>query len=128
MTSIFDDYENCLYNIAQSIYKSYVQRFIKHNQVVVPREEFQVIRECHSWHLSDRNTNRISLEKIITVLNKQPPTNLNHMIRRFKMELEEKTKNPRSVESSPAIVGSSSPEHAPKILRTSSKMKNMTLV
>lgn len=82
----FDEYENTLFDIARSIYRSYVQRFIKKNYVTVPREEFEVIRECHSWHLSDRQNNRISIDKVIEVLNTQSPTHLNHMIRRYKLE------------------------------------------
>ena len=113
----FDDYENTLFDVARMIYRSYVQRFIKKRYVTVPREEFQVVKECHDWHLADRVENRISLEKVISVLNKQTPTGLNHMIRRFKTEQakkkeqQEEMKFPRSykgsrnnsVQNSPAI-------------------------
>jgi hypothetical protein len=84
--SIFDEYEDSLYDIARSIYRAYVQRFIKKRYVTVPREEFTIIRECHSWHLSDRTNNRISLNQVIKVMNQQSPTHLNRMIRRFKLE------------------------------------------
>lgn len=83
---VFDEYENTIYEIAHSIYRSYVQRFIKKRYVTVPREEFQVIRDCHTWHLTDRGENRISVEQVIKVLNQQSPISLNHMIRRFKTE------------------------------------------
>ena len=86
MVNVFDEYENTLYDIGRSIYRAYVQRFIKKRYVTVPKEEFSIIQECHSWHLSDRTENRISLNQIINVLNKQTPTNLNRMIRRFKLE------------------------------------------
>ena len=86
MADVFDDYENMLYDIALSIYNSYVTRFIKKTYNTVPRDEFAVIRECHSWHISNRSENRISLEKVINVLNQQSPTHLNHMIRRCKLE------------------------------------------
>lgn len=120
---VFDDYENTLYDIARYIYKSYVQRFIKKNYVTVPREEFQVIKECHDWHLSDRENNRIYLEKVISVLNKQPPTSLNHMIRRFKEEQNKKKDEkilPRSYQSrnnSPGVVAANnSPMCSPLLL------------
>lgn len=86
MTKLFDEYENNLYNIASGIYTSYVQRFIKKRYVTVPREEFAVIRECHTWHLADRTENRISLNQVIRILNKQSPTQINHMIRRYNSE------------------------------------------
>lgn len=112
---VFDEYENTLFDIARSIYRSYVQRFIKKRYVTVPKEEFSVIRECHSWHLSDRQNNRISIDTVINFMNKQPPTSLNHMIRRYKLEKnkqqEEESKRPRedsirstkSYEKSPAV-------------------------
>ena len=87
---VFDDYENTLFDVARTIYRSYVQRFIKKNYVTVPREEFQVIKACHNWHLENRTENRISLDKVISVLNNQPPTALNRMIRRFKTEQAKK--------------------------------------
>lgn len=86
LTAIFDDYENTIYDIARVIYRAYVQRFIKKNYVIVPKEEYTVINECHLWHLADRENNRINLDRVIQVLNKQSPTNINHMIRRFKIE------------------------------------------
>lgn len=86
MVKTFDEYENTLYDIARNIYRSYVERFIKKRYVTVPREEFSVIRDCHSWHLTDRQNNRISLDMVMNMLNQQSPTNLNHMIRRLKLE------------------------------------------
>lgn len=101
LSTTFDEYENTLYDIGRSIYRAYVQRFIKKRYVTVPKEEFSIIRECHTWHLSNRTENRISLDQIINVMNKQTPTNLNHMIRRFKLEQskqigEQLTTHPRS--------------------------------
>ena len=119
LAETFDDYENTIYDIARSIYRAYVQRFIKKRYVTVPKEEYQVINECHSWHLTDRENNRINLDRVIQMLNKQPPTNVNHMIRRFKIEQAKKqTTVPRAVKgsrnnsaaNSPAITGVDGPE------------------
>jgi hypothetical protein len=86
MAESFDEYENTLFEIGRGIYRAYVQRFIKKKYVTVPREEFAVIRECHSWHIADRENNRVSIDQIMRLLNQQSPTHLNHMIRRFKLE------------------------------------------
>jgi hypothetical protein len=86
MTHSFEDYENALYAIAQNIYNSYVDRFIKKKWVTVAAEEFNVIRACHSFHEQDRKQNRISIKKVIEILNEQSPTSLNKMIRRLKNE------------------------------------------
>lgn len=116
LVETFDEYENTLYDIARSIYRAYVQRFIKKRYVTVPSEEFAVIRECHTWHLADRQNNRISLNQVVVVMNQQNPTHLNHMIRRFKLEQtrqkeQQNTTRPRSdsvrsnksFEQSPAV-------------------------
>lgn len=78
----FDDYENYIYEIANDIKNAYVDRFIKKNYITVPSEEYQVIKECHSWHLEDRIINKINYDKVLDILNKQPATNLNRMIKK----------------------------------------------
>lgn len=109
MTSTFDDYEKTLYDIAQMIHRSYIMRFIKKRYVIVPKEEYQVIKECHTWYLSDQQKNRVTIHRIIQSLNKQPPTALNHMIRRYKLEGDKNEVLPRSVKSRGNSFGESPP-------------------
>ena len=66
----------------------YIKRFIKKKYITVPREEYQIMKLCHQWHLQDRERNRISLTKIIEVMNEQDATILNRIIRRYKSEQE----------------------------------------
>lgn len=82
----FAEYENYIYSIANDITTSYIERFIKKNYVTVPVEEFQVIRECHTWHLLNRLENKININKVMEVLNQQPATNINRMIRKRVVE------------------------------------------
>lgn len=86
---IFDEYENTLYDIAKNVNNNYIRRFIKKKYVTVPKEEYLVMKAAHTWHLEDRSKNRISLRKVIELLNEQPPTNLNKMIRRHNSEKDE---------------------------------------
>jgi len=137
---IFDEYENTLFDIARSIYRSYVQRFIKKRYVTVPREEFSVIRECHTWHLSDRQNNRISIETVINFMNKQSPTSLNHMIRRYKLEKnkrqqeesnrprEDSIRSPKSYEKSPEVRVIQTVPISPLLLSTNTKPITTTAV
>lgn len=99
MIESFNEIENNIYEIAKNMYSSYVQRFIKKKFVTVPVEDFAVIRECHKWHEEDRLTNRINLDKIITVINQQTPTHINHMIRRFRNEKIEQSKPKKVVDT-----------------------------
>ena len=81
----FEEYENLIYDATKLIYNAYVDRFIKKLYVTVPVEEFSVIKEAHNWYLQDRKNNKITYDKIIEILNNQPPTNLNKIIKRIKL-------------------------------------------
>ncbi len=98
MAHTFDDIENNIYELAKNIYNAYVQRFIKKRFVTVPTEEFAIVRECHSWHEEDRIMNRINLNKVIEVFNKQTPTSINRMLRRYKMEKEQQSSNKETIQ------------------------------
>ncbi len=81
----FEDYENYIFEASKNIYKAYIDRFIKKLYVTVPVEEYNVIKEAHNWYLNDRKNNKITYEKIMTILNSQTPTNLNKIIKRVKL-------------------------------------------
>ena len=38
---------------------------------------------CHSWHMEDRDHNKISIQKVSEMLDKQPPVLLNKMIKAY---------------------------------------------
>ena len=125
MIKTFELYENTIYTIAKNIYNSYVQRFIKKKWVTVAGEEFNVIRTCHSWHEQDRQVNRITIEKVIEVLNEQSPTNINKMIRHLHNEKDhqqdtqeniQKRNRSNTVTSSPNIVGNNASVASPLLL------------
>lgn len=86
MKDTFTEYENSLYAVAKTIYNSYVQRHIKAKWSTLPTEEYKVDCACHAWHEADRKNNRVTLDKVIEILNEQTPTALNQMIRRYHME------------------------------------------
>lgn len=82
----FQEIENTLNDIVQKIYTAYVDRFIRKKFVTLPKEEYRIMSECHSWHLSDRSNNLISGLRVWKVMNQQNPSHLNHMIRRVRAE------------------------------------------
>ena len=91
-TSEFEDYENILYDRAKYIHESYKQRYIRKQHVIVPKEEYIIMSNAHEWHQKDRDNNKISLDKIIEILNDQNPTILNRIIRRIKLEKKDTKK------------------------------------
>lgn len=102
MATIFDDYESVIKKISAVIFTGYVNKFMKGNRTVVPKDEFRIMSMCHEWHKLDRHNNRVTQERVINVLNKQTPVFLNHIIKRYNSEKLTK-ENPRSYESSPAL-------------------------
>lgn len=90
MVKNFEDYEDILYEVGKIIYNSYVNRYIKKQYVSLPKEEFVVMKKCHSWHLENRRLNRISINVVMDIINEQYPTNLNRMIKRFRNNIRMK--------------------------------------
>jgi hypothetical protein len=81
MREVFDSYENILYDKACAIHNSYIQRYIKGSYVTLPKSEYEVMNKCHSWHVENRETNKVDRNKVIDVLNQQNPTILNRLIK-----------------------------------------------
>jgi len=84
----FNNVENNIYDIAKYLYNSYVERFIRKNRVNVPKEQYIVIKLCHSWHIQDRNKNKINLEKVIETINELKPNVLNYILKKYNYNLK----------------------------------------
>lgn len=82
----FEEYENILYDRAVFIYESYNQRYKRKQHVVIPKEEYLIMDKAHKWHQEDRENNKVNFNIIIDILNKENPSNLNHIIRNVKLE------------------------------------------
>jgi len=74
-----DEFKNLEKNIvllSKYIHRKYVERFIKKQYAAVSPAEYQIVRECHGWHISDRKNNIVTLEKVQEFINKHDPQNL----------------------------------------------------
>jgi len=67
----FINFENIIIKISKNIHNAYVSRFVKKNYTLVSQEEYRVIRECHGWHISDRENNKVTLSQVIRFLNQE---------------------------------------------------------
>ena len=80
----FVQYENSILKIAKIVHNSYVNRFILKQHTIVSHEEHRVIRECHGWHISNRPTNKVTLQYVTSVLSKtEMASTLNALIKRL---------------------------------------------
>ena len=79
----FSTIENTLNNVGQYILSVYIDRFVKKQYITTPKIFFNIIREAHSWHISDRPTHRVNLTKIMEIINSRDALTLHRMIKRF---------------------------------------------
>jgi hypothetical protein len=79
----FIEYEKLINDITYYIHKSYINRFVHKQHVIVSQNEYNVVKECHKWHSIDRKKNIVTLEKVKEIFNKQYPSSINHMIKDF---------------------------------------------
>ena len=87
MKERFKSYENSLYTIAQRILEVYKSRYIYGEILPLrPIQEFKILSACHAWHKQDKARNRIHLNKVIEIMNMQPATSLNFLIKQLEIE------------------------------------------
>ncbi len=77
----FENYERILNIVGGKIYKSYIDRFINHKHVVLPKPEYIVMEKAHEWHCQNRKENKISLDKILDIIDSLSGTSLNRIIK-----------------------------------------------
>ena len=78
----FESYETILSNISRKVYNAYVDRYIHHKFVTLPKPEFFILQECHDCYIKNRNE-KISLERVINTIESQSPTCLNRLIKLY---------------------------------------------
>lgn len=79
----FDLYEDTIYDIACYLHSCYMSRYVHKQFVTVDREFFPILRMCHKWHTEDREHNKVTLDKVIEMINSRYDHVLNKMIRTF---------------------------------------------
>lgn len=67
----FYTYEMMIQQIAKHIHHAYIQRFVNKQYVVVSPLEYQIVKDCHGWHISDRLHNKVTLMHVFQTLSKQ---------------------------------------------------------
>ena len=79
----FELYDAILDRITIKIYNAYVERFIKHNYVSLPQQEYFILQICHGWHLQNKIKNKVNPKKVMEIIDDQSPTTLNKLIRTY---------------------------------------------
>jgi hypothetical protein len=76
--------ELTLLEVGKLIFQAYMNRYIHKRYVFLPKCEHFVMQMCHQWHNENRDTNKISVNKVISILEELPTKMLysivkNHM-------------------------------------------------
>ena len=76
--------ELTLLEVGKLIFQAYMNRYIHKRYVFLPKCEHLVMQMCHKWHNENRDTNKISVNKVISILEELPTKMLysivkNHM-------------------------------------------------
>lgn len=76
--------EITLLEVSKLIFQAYMNRYIHKRYVFLPKCEHLVMQMCHQWHNENRNSNKISVNKVLNVLENLPTKMLysivkNHM-------------------------------------------------
>lgn len=83
----FIAHENLIYKIAKTIHTAYINRFVNKQQVVVSPEEYRIVKECHGYHLKDREKNKVTVAYVLSVLSMPEYTStLNAIIKKSSAE------------------------------------------
>ena len=76
--------ELTLLEVGKLIFQAYMNRYIHKRYVFLPKCEHLVMQMCHKWHNENRDTNKISVNKVLSILEDLPTKMLysivkNHM-------------------------------------------------
>ena len=76
--------ELALLEVIKLIFQAYMNRYIHKRYVFLPKCEHLVMQMCHKWHNENRDTNKISINKVLNILEELPTKMLysivkNHM-------------------------------------------------
>jgi hypothetical protein len=82
-SDIFDQYEDAIRQISRVLHQYYINRYIKNQYITLPREEYNVVKKVHQWHLLDKKKNMVFSQNVLDVLNKETPLSLYKMIKRY---------------------------------------------
>jgi len=85
----FDHIEYMMSIIANTIYKNYVDRYVKHLHTNVPKDEYKIMKECYDWSMEDIRR-RVSRRIVTSILNKQNTQFINMIVKRYALANKQK--------------------------------------
>lgn len=75
--------ELAILDVGKKLFHSYMKRYIHKQYVFIPRCEFMVMKMCHDWHNENRDLNKISLDKVLSIMETIPTKMLYSIVRNY---------------------------------------------
>lgn len=79
----FMKYETFLADLSGKLFTNYMNRFVKRIYTTVSPEENSILKKCHEWHLLNKATNKMTLQRVTKTVNEMPATLLNKIIKQY---------------------------------------------
>ena len=80
--NLFKKYETTIQKLSVDIHKSYINRYIQKNYVILPKEQHRIIKECHQLYIS-KTIKFVSIEDVYNVLSNQKPIILKFILKKY---------------------------------------------
>jgi hypothetical protein len=69
--SKFVQVEQLLACVAATVHQAYLARYVAKRYLVVPTEEYRILRECHAFYMENRATNRVTPAVVVQVMSRE---------------------------------------------------------
>ena len=96
----FQIYEKILYNVAVRILKCYIRRYIRKQYTSLPKLEYLIMKECFEWYHENTTENKVTIAKIISILNTKPAPYLHSLIKLVQMKRQQRQRRTTPVHRS----------------------------
>lgn len=80
----FQQYEMFINKVTTKLFNEYMKRYIKKQFTTIVSNEHYILKLAHTWHCENKETNKISENKIYEIINKQTPVVINSLIKQYK--------------------------------------------
>lgn len=85
--SLLLNYEFIINMIAKEIHTAYISRFVQKKHVVVSKNAYKIVKECHGWHISNRQSNKVTFNQVMNVLSQEKfLSTLYYLVKNYKEE------------------------------------------
>lgn len=69
--NMFMEKESIILKVCNDIHKAYLGRYVYKKHVIMPKEEYRIMKDCHVWHQTDYKKNRVTLPVVVDMIGRE---------------------------------------------------------